>query len=467
MKTKYIFFLLFTSSWLITSCDNYLDVTPKGLVIPREIKDYDLLLNGDRNMNTTSDEYALFLTADDWHATEGDLGDLTNPNNELVKLFKWSSDLYLDESIEPYSWKSSYNNIFTYNLIINEIDEAILGGKYIAADKQRIKAEAKVGRAYEYWLLVNTFAEQYQESTANTELGVPLVTKADASAKTPQRATVQEVYDFIIKETEESVFFLPDIRENSVRFSKGAGYAFLARFYLSMSNYKEALFNANNAIQEKGEISDYTAVDNISELYGAEQYIYRMYQYTRGFGSGQLSDELSELYQDKDTRLSKLLNNCNWEYSPENGWEYICGSNYRNAFNFNINHSVSVPEMYLIRAECNARLGNISEALSDVNYLRSKRIPAEDFVEKTPLDFSTEKEVLSFILNERRREMVMTGMRLFDLKRLNLEADFAKSTTHIIGDDTYILEPGAINFVLPIPAQVINFNPEMVQNPRN
>lgn len=467
MRLRYLYILM-ASLGLVFGCDNYLDVAPKGLVIPSEIKDYDLLLNGgDNTIHTTADENALFLTADDWHATEADLGDLTNPNNDLLKLFKWDSELYLDQTEEPYSWKAPYKNIFTYNLIINEVDEAIVSGKYKAADKAKIKAEAKLGRAYEYWLLVNTFAKQYQPATAASDPGVPLVITADASAKTPERASVQEVYDFIITETKGAIADLPDVRANKIRFSKGAGYALLARFYLAMANYQEALVNADKAIKEKGEIGDYTAADKVIDLYYAEQYVYRMYQYTRGFTTGQLSTEIAALYDAADTRLTKVLNNCGWEYSDKNGWEYICGDNYRNAFLFDINHSVSVPEMYLIRAECYARDANTGLALNDVNLLRSKRIPADNYVEKTESDFSSETEVLRFVLNERRREMVMTGMRLFDLKRLNVESDFAKSVSHTVANETHTLAPGSNNLVLPIPAQVLNFNPNMAQNPRD
>jgi hypothetical protein len=74
---------------------------------------------------------------------------------------------------------------------------------------------------------------------------------------------------------------------------------------------------------------------------------------------------------------------------------------------------------------------------------------------------------LTLVLEERRREMIMTGMRLFDLKRLNLESALAKTVTHTIRTDNYTAEPGSNKLVLPIPNQVLSFNPNMVQNPRD
>ena len=49
-------------------------------------------------------------------------------------------------------------------------------------DRNRVRAEAKVGRAFEYYLLVNTFGKHYGTSSS-TDLGVPLVLHADVSEK--------------------------------------------------------------------------------------------------------------------------------------------------------------------------------------------------------------------------------------------------------------------------------------------
>ena len=41
-------------------------------------------------------------------------------------------------------------------------------------------------------------------------------------------------------------------------------------------------------------------------------------------------------------------------------------------------------------------------------------------------------EVLGWILDERRRELVHVGLRLYDQKRLNLEPAFAKALTRTV-----------------------------------
>ena len=74
---------------------------------------------------------------------------------------------------------------------------------------------------------------------------------------------------------------------------------------------------------------------------------------------------------------------------------------------------------------------------------------------------------LQEVLNERRRELIGTGLRWFDLKRLNKEPRFAKTVIHELDGEVYTLEPNGNNYVLPIPPQVLAFNPNMIQNPRD
>lgn len=247
MKKLNIFYPILVVVTFI-SCDNYLDVEPKGFLIPKTIEDFDLLLNGGLStINTSADENTLFLTADDFISKESDLGDLKNPTNSKLKLYTWASDLYKDET-GYNSWNYPYKNIYTYNVVIESIDNASGAFKYTEVDKNVIKAEAKVGRAYEYWLLVNTFGKQYSEPSASSDLGVPIIVTPDPSGKVPQRSTVKAVYEFIINDVEESIQYLPEKSKNKIRPSKAAGYAMLARFYLSMSNYEKALINADLAI---------------------------------------------------------------------------------------------------------------------------------------------------------------------------------------------------------------------------
>ncbi len=467
MKKNHIYVLLF--ALLLTSCDEYLDVEPKGKVIPSKVEDYDLLLNGGSySIHTTSDEDLLFLSADDHVSEEDKLGDLNNPHNALLRYYRWDGDLF-PENVKVRMWNNSYNSIYTYNLVINEVDNSLMSSNDTEQDKKRIKAEARTGRAYEYWLLVNSFAKQYDEATAASDPGVPKVTVADAAAQTNGRASVKEIYDFILADLNESVEFLPNIPKSIVRPTKETGYGLLARVYLQMGDYEKARANATLALNEKNTLGDYTDMaTQIGDLYNAEQYIYRYYGYTRGFFNGHFSDGLAALFDKaNDMRVNRITSDLNWVYDPATGWQQVATGKITNQTRMNINHCVSVSEMYVIRAECNARLndGTIQQVLDDLNTLRVKRI--KNYADLTTADITTKNDALKFALEERRREMIMTGMRWFDLKRLNKESEYAVTITHPLKDQTFTLTPNSNNYIFPIPADVINFNPDMELNPRD
>lgn len=465
MKTINKTYILLATIIMMISCNDYLDVDPVGFVVPSTIEHLDLLLNSE-DISRSGDDNLYFFSADDFDPKGIDVGNFTNPNDANLKFVKWDKDLF-NLDFEPRAWNKPYANIYTYNLVLNKIEAAETSSTYNETDRNRIRAEAKVGRAFEYYLLVNTFGKHYS-SSSSTDLGVPLVLHADVSAKTPPRSTVKEIYDFIIKDVEAAIEFLPTVRANNIRQTKASGYGYLARFYLAMGNYEKALTNANLALYQNSEIRDYNG--DINQAHKDEQYVWSYSLNLFGFVKGTLSTEITDLYNEStgDLRLSKLFNNCAWTYT-NTGWQYLCEGPLSSAYAIKGNRSVSVSEMVLIKAECNARLasGSITDVVSDLNLLRSKRFSTTDYVALTNADFTDKKEALAFVLKERRRELVMTGMRLFDLKRLNLEPEFAKTTIHTAGTETYTLDANANNWVMPIPSQVINLNPEIIQNQRD
>lgn len=465
MKTLNILFAIVAASLFFVGCDDYLDVEPKGLQIPNSVQDYDLLLNGGSfTIHTTANEQTLFLSSDDWYMTGSDVGDINAFNNELRDIYTYADGLFQNQDISSGAWNAPYKNIYHYNLILNEIDDAVLTGAYTDEDKKAIKAEALVGRAYEYWILVNTFANAYDSATASSDLGVPIVVTADASAQTGARNTVQEVYNQIISDMEAAIDDMPESQTSDTRITKGGAEALLARFYLSMSDYANAKAWAEKALGQNNHIGDYLYSDHIAE-YAKEQYFNRFYQYTRGFYQGYISQDLVSLFdEDNDMRLQTLFVGCEWVFDPVLGWQYVCSGQYRNTLYMEVNHSPSVPEMHLIIAEAEARSGNKAAALAQLDMIAANRIIG--YTNYNLADFATDNDVMQEVINERRRELAIQGFRLFDLKRYNLESAFAKPTKHNLAGDEFQVEAGSPKLVLPIPGQVLARNPNMQQNPR-
>ena len=78
---------------------------------------------------------------------------------------------------------------------------------------------------------------------------VPLITSADINAPHKQ-VTIQEIYDFMIKDVKEAIQQgFPHQSRTVIHPNLGAAYAFLARVYLQMANYEEALKYADMALE--------------------------------------------------------------------------------------------------------------------------------------------------------------------------------------------------------------------------
>jgi starch-binding outer membrane protein, SusD/RagB family len=133
---------------------------------------------------------------------------------------------------------------------------------------------------------------------------------------------------------------------------------------------------------------------------------------------------------------------------------------YSDAFYY-LQVGLSVPEMYLTRAEANARLGNKAAAIDDLNTIRKNRYLTAAFVN---LDQSayTQAQVLELVKEERRRELWGKGLRWFDLKRYNALDNAGISITRFFSGDK--LMPSDKEWVLPIGELYISMNPEIIQN---
>ena len=115
-------------------------------------------------------------------------------------------------------------------------------------------------------------------------------------------------------------------------------------------------------------------------------------------------------------------------------------------------------EMYLIRAEANARKAspNLAAGAADLNALRSNRITGY-----TDEVFSSATILIDAVMVERFKELAFEGFRFYDLKRNNMPVS-RLSTDASAAWQT--LPTGDHRFVLPIPNSELLANPNMVQN---
>jgi hypothetical protein len=123
---------------------------------------------------------------------------------------------------------------------------------------------------------------------------------------------------------------------------------------------------------------------------------------------------------------------------------------------------LATEEFYLIRAECAARAGDTAAALNDLDTLLRHRYATGTF---TSVTAASPAQALDIILAERRKELPFRGTRWTDLRRLNREGR-SIPLTRILNGTIYHLSPNSNLYTLPIPPDILSFNPGMKQNPR-
>jgi len=216
-----------------------------------------------------------------------------------------------------------------------------------------------------------------------------------------------------------------------------------------MSDYSNALLYADSALQLNNKLIDFNSLNAnaaapISQ-FGVEEFFYAILTGSTILGPSiaKIDSNLYRSYAANDLRKTVF-------FSKNTDGSYAFKGSYAGTTaQYN---GLTTDEMYLIRSECNARTGNITAAMNDLNTLLTKRWKSGTFI---PLIATTANEALTQILTERRKELLMRGLRWTDLRRLNKITAFAKTITRVIDNQTYSLPPGDNRYTLQIPLNVI------------
>lgn len=458
MKKIYCIIVLVVAS--LCGCDSFLDVTPKGKLIPGKVQDFDELM-GDP-LNAGNAHSLVEMCSDNVVIPDDYLSYYMTTANG--KAYTWQEDFYEPEE-DDMTWNSAYEIIYTCNLVLREVPGLNDGSS--DAYKAQVMAEAKMNRAYYYWFLHSCYAPAYDPETASTDLSVPLVLEPDLEAKV-SRATSDKVVAQILEDLKDVAMDLPLESASEYHIPRMAAYGLAARVNLFFGNYDAALKNAEEALKLNSQLFDYNTLYFYDENnpyegvanrpypeFSPEMIMYRASAYSTILTSSLMSPELLEVFDtETDLRYKFNFTTLKWDGTPsEEPYPTIIQD---------LDYNIGVPEMMLIKAECLARKKDRS-ALDLLNTLRKNRMLADKYTDLPQVD---EDKLLDVVLEERQRELAFNGVRFFDMKRLAKEGIYTRTLTRRFGETTYTLEPNSNRYMFPIAAKVRLLNNNIVQNPR-
>lgn len=467
----------------LSSCKkDFLHVVPKGELIATTTADYTLIMNSIKFYQYTNGLPTLLL-GDDIVAEESYFQYATASAKQL---FQYQGVIY-KVGDTPWELENYVNNLYTCNKIINEVMASTEGTD---DQKKSLLAEAQATRAWINFQLINFYGKPYMATTASSDPGFPIIETADVSQNSFTRGTVQEMYDFIIKDLTAAIPALPVQNVVRTRMSRVAAEGILGKVYLFMGKNSEALTQFNTAFTDISGIStpprlydynvelapggsflpagmygpNYPGNDptNMTESLLAKTFNAGGYN-GNGFGTDglELNPTTQALFGSSDLRLQLYTDH--FMYAPTLPGGRIVKYAMQYAW-----VGLQLSDLYLMRAEVKARLNDLPGAQSDVEYLRKNRMPASDATVPSAIA-GDQTALIKFIIEEREREFAIEGYRWFDMRRLSVDPIYSGATyTHTMytiagGTTTYPMPPERM--VMQLPPNIMVANPNFVNNP--
>jgi hypothetical protein len=313
---------------------------------------------------------------------------------------------------------------------------------------------------------VRFFAKPYFDG-GGSQLGIPI--KLDGEITSPTRNTVAEVYTQILADLNLAKTKLnADVAPYN--FTVDAVNALLSRVYLYQGDNANAEASATAVIST----NHFTLVDDLTTLWstsGTDEEIFtlnllpveskgsdnlgQIFNPGIGYGDVRVTKDLRDMFTDPaDKRI------------PATFYQYTNGEYYVNKYpGENDVPGLASPkiiryaEVFLNRAEARAKQGKYGLALADIDVIRDRAGLAS-------IGAVPDANVLTEVLNERRRELAFEGQRSFDIFRNDQSLVRVQCNTglevNVSGNCT--VDKASNLRIYPIPQRELDANKNMVQN---
>lgn len=261
---KTLFYILISAGILTasSSCEKYLDVLPDNRAELNTTEKIGKMLVG------AYPENAYVMVAELSSDNVDDVGPVyLNYPRFIEQIYKWEDITETSNDGIERVWAACYGSIASANAALQAIEEE---GNPASLNAQR--GEALLARAYNHWILVNMFAQNYSKTHSSTDLGVTYMTKGETTLNPKyQRNTVAEVYDFMKKDIEEGLPLIsdasyPNASVAKYHFNRAAAYTFASRVALFMEDWAKVVEYSTEALggDPSNSLRDYNTIASFS-----------------------------------------------------------------------------------------------------------------------------------------------------------------------------------------------------------
>ncbi|RYC69478.1 MULTISPECIES: RagB/SusD family nutrient uptake outer membrane protein [Spirosoma] len=355
--------------------------------------------------------------------------------------------LSADNVIITETWTQIYQAINSANNVIAALPD-LTDPLLSATEKNQLLGEAYFIRALGYFDLGRGWG------------GVPLVLKPTRSAADGQgikRSTLVQTYDQVLADLIEAERLLPDGTTRN-RAVKNTARALRARLHLYRGQWAEAETYATQVLAGAAYrlVTPYRAFS--AAPFGSTESVLELTysiadqnsQWNNWFPSAlggqytlQPTPEFTSLINRADVGGNRAALLATVRVGTT---DFVYGNLYnRAAQRDDPAYLIRVAELYLIRAEARARQDKLTDALADLNAIRSR-------ASLTTVTVTSPAALLLAIENERRIEFAFEAHRWFDLVRTGRAGEVLGLTDQR-------------KWVFPIPFNDIAADPDLIQNP--
>ena len=446
MKKTFLIIAIF----LFFGCDKYLEVIPE-YKLPAEfatshIDSLQKITVGAFNQLQSGNLYGGGLIAN---------SELLSDNWNASPISDFSLNQIRTRDMNTYNgaanglWSDGYRAINMANIVLEFLPIYQDQNQALA---NLLKGECLFIRAVCHFEMLRMFAFPANYTSDNSHLGIP-IRLSPGSANEEQsnlRSTVEEVYQQIIYDLQQSVNFLPE--DKLTRVSKWAAMAFLSKIYFQKNDFSNCISWSDQVINS-GQFNLNTTVNEIYNLSGwsfSDETIFQIINIPEDNSNGTVTGRLKSNSVTYSSSFSDAISNQD-DFRITNLYTFLSVPYLKKYSNTAMNITVvRLSEILLSRAECKLMLDYPHESVfEDLNLVRERAgLPSDDTCDD-------HDELLNLIRQERNVELGFEGDRFHEVKRY--QGTFESELGTFEWNDPKL--------VYPIPQQEMDQNENMIQNP--